>query len=90
MKRTLTFMYQGKTDCDKGYFDDESSSNETKGRHIEPDGDVSMCGWQNVEKERLVKALKQVIQTSKQSFHYSEITSMKYSYLVYSETKYMY
>lgn len=56
----------------KGYLDDTSDNHETEGRHVETNGDISVCGRQDVEEERLMKSLQEIVQTPEYPLHNSE------------------
>lgn len=46
----------------RGYLESKDQEQEARGRHVEADGDEAGEGWQQVEKERLVQALQEVVE----------------------------
>ena len=59
------------------YLDKNRRGEQTKGRHVETDRHVPVCGGQQVEEERLVEPLQQVVEATTHAFHYSERLSNK-------------
>ena len=63
------------SNTEKGYFDKAWQTHDSKWYHVKSYGGISLCRWQNVEEEWLVKSLQQVVQTPTYTFYYPAIVN---------------